>query len=245
MFKVTASRRIWVGRERWLAAFAAALVVVLGSACARFEDRPARDDDRAARESEIHALPIAPDVDYARALDLGDGRRLYHSDRDLLYAESDQFYPIVVQGYPHLVGPSPGGEAVAFLEPFEFEMAADLYVFDILARTLRRLTDHHDHSSTLSIKAARWLDDRTLYYLEGYRYGTVSRGGDLWRVDLRSLEHRLIVGVMGSGSEFEEIVRFELVPGRKLIRYVKTRTNRWGTAVRTSHYCTLDGKPVR
>ncbi|KPL05624.1 hypothetical protein AMJ85_11580 [candidate division BRC1 bacterium SM23_51] len=244
MFKALASRVTWPARERWFVGLAVALVVFLGSGCAWFGRRPAPADTQAVRESELHALPIAPDVDYAGALDLGDGRKLYHSGRDLLYAEGDQFYPVVVRGYPHLVGPSPGGEAVAFLEPFEFEMATDLYVFDIPARTLRRLTDHHDHGSTLSIKAARWFDDRTLYYLEGYRYGTVSRGGDLWRVDLTSLERRPVVRVMGLGAELEEIVGFEFVPHHKLIRYVVARYDQSGAMRRKSLYCTLDGEPV-
>ena len=228
----------------WAAGLAGLLAVTLGADCARLRGRllPARGRKPAA--SELHALAIAPDVAYVSALDLGGNRRLYHGDRDLIYAEDDHFYPIVVQGFPRVVGKSPGGNAVAFLEPFEFEMAADLYVFDVPARSLRRLTEHRDRASTVSVKAARWYDDRTIYYLQGYRYGTVSRGGDLWRVDVPASVHDPIVHVLGAGGTLEEIVEFEFVPGGKMIRYVVARHDEDGAEVRTSRYCTLDGKPV-
>lgn len=230
--------------HRWVVGLIAALAVSSSLNCAWLNQRLVPFRSKKAQKSEVHALPIVPDVDYAAALDLGNGRKLYHSERDLIYAAGDQFYPIVVRSFPRLVGLSPDGNNVAFLDPFEFEMAADLYVFDVPARTLRRLTEHRDHGSTLSIKAARWLDDRTLYYLEGYRYGTVSRGGDLWRVDVSSLSRRPIVQVMKSEGGFEEIVEFEFVPDRKMIRYVVARHDEFGSEIRNSHYCGLDGKPL-
>jgi len=195
-------------------------------------------------ESEVHALPIAPDVDVARALDLGEGKKIYYSDRDLFFTDGEHFYPIVVRGYPRLVGPSPDGDAVAFLEPAEFEMAANLYVFDVPARTLRSVTEHNDETSTLSVKAARWFDEHTIYYLEGYRYGTVSRGGDLWKVDLATMERRPIVRVTDKSDGRFEIVEFEFVPGHKLIRYVVAHYDEYGNETRKAHYCTLDGKPI-
>jgi hypothetical protein len=198
-----------------------------------------------AQKSEVHELAIAPDVDVATGLDLGGGHKLYHSEHDLFYATGDRFYPIVVRSSPRLIGPSPDGKNVAFLEPFAFEMAADLYVFDVPALTLRRLTEHRDHSTTMSVKAARWFDNRTLYYLEGYRYGTVSRGGDLWRVDIVSRLRRPIVQVLRIEGGFEEIIEFEFVPDRKMIRYVVARYDELGSEVRQSYYCTLDGKAVK
>lgn len=203
--------------------------------------RPAaKPEGQEIYESEVHALPIRPDVGYVRAIDLGEGRRLYVTDRDLMYAEGDQFYPVVVRGYPRLIGPSPSKQAVAFLEPSEFETAANLYVFDVPARTLRRLTDN-DERSTLSVKAARWFDDRTIYYLEGYRYGTVSRGGDLWRADLESLSVECIVRIAGGGGKSREIVEFDFLPDTGLIRYVVVSHGEHGAETAQTCYCTLDG----
>jgi hypothetical protein len=231
-------------RRLWVVGLAGVLAIFFCADCARLKGRlfPARSKKTPARE--LHALAIAPDVAYVSALDLGDNRRLYYSDRDLIYAEGDHFYPIVVQGFPRVVGKSPSGDVVAFLEPFEFEMVADLYVFDVPARSLRRLTEHRDHASTVSVKAAQWYDDRTIYYLQGYRYGTVSRGGDLWRVDVPTGERHPIVQVVGAGGKLEEIVEFEFVPGGKMIRYVVARNDEDGAEVRRSRYCTLDGKPL-
>lgn len=231
-------------RARWVIGLMALLVVSLSTDCAWLKRRAVSWRGQKGLESEIHALPIAPDVDYATALDLGEGRKLYCSDRDLIYAKDDHFYPIVVRGYPRLVGLSPAGDKVAFLEPAEFEMATDLYVFDVPARSLRRLTEHRDQASTLSVKAARWFDNRTLYYLEGYRYGTVSRGGDLWRVDVPSIARQPIVHIMRNEGGFEEIVEFEFVPDRKMIRYVAVRYDELGSETRQARYCALDGKPI-
>ncbi len=229
---------------RWFTVIGAMALLTLGGGCAQIRPGFLRAKEPQPAVREVHALPIPPDVDYAQALDLGSGRRLFYSQRDLLYAQGDQFYPIVVQGFPRLAGVAPDGQAVAFLEPFEFEMAADLYVFDLPTRSLRRLTEHRDSGSTLSVKTAQWQDARTLYYLEGYRYGTVSHGGDLWKVDVRSGERRRLVQAMGIGGRFEEIVEFEFVPGAKLIRYVIVRHEEDGSETRRSHYCTLDGKPA-
>jgi len=235
---------LWVGQVANLSYGAVLLAVALSLDCAWIKARRDSFTARKAPTTELHALPIVPDVDYAAALDLGEGRKLYHTDRDLFYAAGDHFYPIVVRGFPKLVGLSPDGRNAAFLEPFEFELSADLYVFDVPALTLRRLTEHRDAASTLSVKTARWLDDRTLYYLEGYRFGTVSRGGDLWRVDIRSISREPVVRAPKTESGFEEIVEFEFVPDRKMIRYVVARYDESGAEIRQARYCGLDGKPV-
>lgn len=229
-------------RARRTALFALVLLLsaAFGSSCSWL--KPSKNKN--GRESELHALPIAPDVDYARALDLGNGRKLYYSEHDMIYAAGDQFYPIVVRAFPRLVGLSPDGDKVAFLEPFEFEMATDLYVFDVPARTLRQLTSHRDENSTRSVRTAHWFDNRTLYYLEGYRYGTVSRGGDLWRVDIQSVTRQPIVRIMGTGEGFKEIVEFEFVPDRKMIRYVVVKHDDVGSETREAYYCALDGTPI-
>lgn len=232
---------------QWQVVIVAAVMgsILFAEGCSKLNlKRRSSKGDRSI-DNEIHALPIVPDVDFVSTIDLGEGRRLYISERDLLYAEGDRYYPIVVRGYPKYVGRSPGGDAVAFIEPAEFEMDANLYVFDLPARTLRRVTEVEDGSSTVCVKSARWFDDSTLYYLQGYRYGTVSRGGDLWRVDLNTMTHTPIVSVMGSEYAYSEIVDFEFVPGSKMIRYVVSRYDEFGAETRKAYYRTLDGKPVR
>jgi hypothetical protein len=196
------------------------------------------------KESEVHAISIPPDVDYVDSLDVGKNRRIYVSNRDLIFANGDRFFPLVVRGYPRVLGLSPNDRLLAFLEPAEFEMAADLYVFDIPARTIRRVTSLEDPATTLSVRTAKWYDSDTLYYLIGYRYGTVSRGGDLWCAKLKTLESHPIVRVVGPSKGAREIVEFEFVPKQKLIRYLVAQHDPYGGEKRKAHYCTLDGKPI-
>ena len=74
--------------------------------------------------------------------------------------------------------------------------------------------------------------------------GTVSRGGDLWRADLETLERKPIVQIKSGEAGFEEIVAFEFVPGHKLIRYVLARYDEYGEPTFRPRYCVLDGNPV-
>jgi len=197
-------------------------------------------------DRDIQALAISPSVEYATVIDLGRGRRLFRSDRDLLYAQGDQFYPIVMRGFPRLVGISPNGNAVAFLEPAEFETAANLYVFDLPARSLRALTNHPDDQSTVTVRLAKWFDDRTVYYLEGYRYGTVSQGGDLWRVDVRTLVRMPVIkATSAEQGRYREIVDFEFVPGSRTIRYDVAEYDEHGEETIETLHATLGGHPVR
>jgi hypothetical protein len=238
----TASAR---GARRLITLLLSGLVLCEGCARLRSLNPFGGGGEEMPLEVRVHALAIAPDVDYAAPIELGQGRRLFQSERDLLYADGDHFYPIVVRGFPRVVGKSPSGNAVAFLEPTEFETAADLYVFDVPARTLRRLTNHFDTGSTVSVKRAKWLDDQTIFYIEGFRYGTVSQGGDLWVADVRTLACvPLIVVTDAHKGEYQEIIDFEFVPGQKMIRYVVAFYDEHGHETRKSYYSTLDGKPV-
>jgi uncharacterized protein DUF4652 len=101
-------------------------------------------------------------------------------------------------GFQVLSAPSPDGIRAAVLYPVEFEMPADLYLVSGPGRGTRlELTD--SVRATLTPKNVGWLDERTLWVVLGYLYGTVSPGGDLFAVDATDGTGRLLWASPDSG----------------------------------------------
>lgn len=88
---------------------------------------------------------------------------------------------------------SPDGARTAVLYPVEFEEAADLYVL-AGPGSGTHFTLGDSMAKSLTGKAVGWLDDRTLWVILGYRWGTVSPGGDLYAVDPVTGAGRLLWG---------------------------------------------------
>ncbi len=94
-------------------------------------------------------------------------------------------------GPERLAAASPDRSRTAVLHPVEFEEAADLYVLAGSGEGVHfTLTD--SMAKTLTAKAVGWLDDRTIWIILGYRWGTVSPGGDLHSVDPATGHGRLL-----------------------------------------------------
>ncbi len=93
-------------------------------------------------------------------------------------------------GLGRVTAASPDRSRTALLYPVEFEETADLFVLTgpgegtrfALADSLR---------ATMTPKNVGWLDDRTLWVTVGWRYGTVSPGGDLHVLDPETGEGRI------------------------------------------------------
>ena len=86
------------------------------------------------------------------------------------------------EGLGLITAASPDRSRTALLYPAEFEEPADLYVLTGPGEGVRfALAD--SLAQTMTAKNVGWLDARTLWVTLGWRYGTVSPGGDLYAVD--------------------------------------------------------------
>jgi hypothetical protein len=111
---------------------------------------------------------------------------------------SPLFHPVAgtipdftTEGLGRVVAGSPDRSRTALLYPAEFEESADLYVLTGPGEGVRfALAD--SLRETVSAKNVGWLDARTLWVTLGWRYGTVSPGGDLHAVDADTGEGWLI-----------------------------------------------------
>lgn len=86
------------------------------------------------------------------------------------------------EGMGRVAAGSPDRSRTALLYPAEFEEVAELYVLTGPGEGVRfALAD--SLRETVTAKNVGWLDPQTLWVTTGYRYGTVSPGGDLHAVD--------------------------------------------------------------
>lgn len=94
-------------------------------------------------------------------------------------------------GEGRITARSPEGGHTAILYPVEFEEPADLYVLTAPGQGVHfALAD--SVATELSPKNVGWIDAHTLWVTLGYRYGTVSPGGDLHLVDAATGRGRIL-----------------------------------------------------
>ena len=102
------------------------------------------------------------------------------------------------EGMGRVTAASPDRSRTALLYPADFEETADLYVLTGPGEGVRfALADSLRES--VSAKNVGWLDPQTLWVTLGYRYGTVSPGGDLHAVDPATGEGWLLWASPDSG----------------------------------------------
>ncbi len=85
------------------------------------------------------------------------------------------------EGFEAFTARSPDGRRIAVLYPHDFEGDSDLYLLDgpgegthwVLVDSLR---------ATNAPKAVGWVDGRALWVTVGYKWGTVSPGGDAFLI---------------------------------------------------------------
>ena len=165
-----------------------------------------------ATGASIQPLAIDPYTDPLQTVKIDEKHSLLISPTDIFVQEGDAFYPILVHGSPLMVGLSPNGKNFAFIEPAAFELLGDLYVFKVAGKSLQRLTNN-EVGGELSVKAARWADDKTLYYIEGYAFGTVSNGGSLYRIKANGTGREQIFAQSPPDTfPHVEVVDFEFTP---------------------------------
>ncbi|MBI9013497.1 MAG: DUF4652 domain-containing protein [Clostridiales bacterium] len=128
------------------------------------------------------------------------------------------FYPIVIQNDTglHVITNnmdsvpevSPNGDRVLFITPFAWEEVGELYIYTIAEETLEKIIpkSYEDQST---IKVARWLDEERILYIDGYPYGTVTRGGELKEYNLITKTSKLLVSYDDPHLEVSNIYKLE------------------------------------
>lgn len=128
------------------------------------------------------------------------------------------FYPIIIKNDTglHVITNnmdsipqvSPNGDRVLFITPFAWEEVGELYIYTIVEETLEKIiSKSYDNQST--VKVARWLDKDTILYIDGYPYGTVTRGGELKIYDLITKTSKLLVSYDDPHLEISNIYKLD------------------------------------
>ena len=123
------------------------------------------------------------------------------------------------EGRSFLSAGSPDRTRTAVLYPVEFEEPADLFVVTGPGEGTRyQLAD--SLRETWTPRAVGWLDDRTLWVTVGWRYGTVSPGGDLYAVEPGDGTARLLWASPDSGRT-QAVAAEPAAPGRGIVVRLK------------------------
>jgi len=124
------------------------------------------------------------------------------------------FYPIVIKNDTglHVITNnmdsipevSPNGDQLLFITPFAWEEVGELYIYTVADETLEKIIPKsYDDQST--VKVARWFDQDTILYIDGYPYGTVTRGGELREYNLLTKTSKLLVGYDDPHQEISNV----------------------------------------
>ena len=83
---------------------------------------------------------------------------------------------------------SPSGRFLSYIAPYGFEGIGELYLYDHFENKLETIVDTSDLSVEHTIEDFWWLDEDTIIFIERYAYGSMSIGGDLYKVNLEDNE---------------------------------------------------------
>lgn len=90
---------------------------------------------------------------------------------------------VLSDNYPSEPVKSPNGQHAAYLAPFEWEELSDLYIVDLKDGSQKKLIEGNSESKP---KNVIWENDDNILVILGYPYGTVSIGGNIYRVNIES-----------------------------------------------------------
>lgn len=85
--------------------------------------------------------------------------------------------------YPSEPVKSLNGQHAAYLAPFEWEEISDLYIVDLKEGSQKKLIEGNSESKP---KNVIWENDEHVLVILGYPYGTVSIGGNIYRVNIET-----------------------------------------------------------
>lgn len=147
-------------------------------------------------------------------------------EKRLFSVEQDPYVPgFILQGNYVINGSSSEGRYRAFLYPDEWETVADIYLKDLKEGKWWRLILVQDvwaeimesnspDAKYTPKKKIHWLNEEEFITIVGYAHGTVSKGGDLVKVNGITGEGEILY--QASTDPFQEVVDF-LVEGDDLL----------------------------
>lgn len=110
--------------------------------------------------------------------------------------------------------PSPNGKKEVLLEGYgEFESVGTVVLKDLKNNTFENIDFNHGRQWTP--KKIEWFDDNSLLMIIGMTHGTVTRGGDVYHLNLNTLELNPVIEL----SVKEEVSDFK-IEGNQLIHDV-------------------------
>lgn len=102
---------------------------------------------------------------------------------------------------------SPDRQLAACIDPFEFEMIGEILLFQGDNNTATsKLTLNQEELPQFTPKQVSWYDNSHLLVVVGFAYGTVTRGGDLYLVDITDGSSQLVY----KAADHEEVIEAEL-----------------------------------
>ncbi len=126
---------------------------------------------------------------------------MYYLHKFPIVIDKDDSYNILTNSMDSVPELSPSGNQLAFISPFGFEMIADLYVYDFTSDRLETVIKSMDET----VKVVKWYDENTLLYIAGFSYGTVTRGGSLYKLDLLDQTSTMLIAPETSQFEISDI----------------------------------------
>ncbi|MCH4890537.1 DUF4652 domain-containing protein [Acidaminobacter sp. JC074] len=107
-----------------------------------------------------------------------------------------------MDAYPEL---SSASHKMIFISPYAFEDVGSLYLYDFTEEKLEILVEKTYESSN-TVKKCKWYDDHTILFIDGYAYGTITRGGNLNKYDLLTGQTEILISFEDSKKEVSDIL---------------------------------------
>lgn len=118
---------------------------------------------------------------------------------------------------------NPDKTALAWIDNVAWEVIGRAWVYHLdhpnQVKMVTPLTPEFNPSSDQSVKQVLWEDPEHLWLIWGYGYGTVSQGGDLYRVAVANLSAQRHFKSLA--SEREEIISISRVHGKWMGRFIR------------------------
>jgi len=106
--------------------------------------------------------------------------------------------------YPSRPAISPNGTKMAYIAPYEFELAGDVWLYETGSGEKRKRIDRDAFGADRAAWKVVWADDERLLVLVGDRYGTVTLNREIFAYDLSSGQSQSIL-IAGVNQDIREL----------------------------------------
>jgi len=135
-------------------------------------------------------------------IDIASGH-VYYRDQWPIIVEYEGEFKILTDDMDNVPHVSPDKSKIAFISPYAFETYGHIYVYDLKKRLLTQL--HKSEYPNGTVKVLKWYDDETLLYISGFPHGTVTRGGNLYYMNIDDKVEELLVEAEGDKLEISDV----------------------------------------